>query len=234
MNNREFAFRDARESYIPDLVNLENDIWGVEGADKIKIQSRINVFPRGSIIAELNGCILGYQSFQYVNERRDDFTWKQITDDGTIVRSHTMEGEYGYGINLTIARKAQCTKLGEALSLVAVSRVIEDNKKGSMLGSRIPGFRRYLKKHPQITADEYARLSWKGKPRDSELKLYGELGFELVRILPNYFPDPESLNYGALLFLPNDFYAKEYRFFISEELRKEAKNLIKMEGKSWE
>ncbi|EKE11422.1 MAG: hypothetical protein ACD_15C00082G0002 [uncultured bacterium] len=229
-------FRSAELRDVPQLVSLEKDIWGKEGADEGKIESRIKTFPNGSIVAELGLEILGYQSFEYVGDVISGpcFTWSEITDQGTIKRSHKDGGDFGYGINLTVGRKAQGIGLGEALSIHAVSRVTEDNKRGSLLGSRMPGFRKYLEKNPGIDAESYMRLERNDAPRDPELRLYCALGFKIMKILPGYFPDPESLDFGVLLFLPNEFYGKKERFFVAQGMREEAQSMLKMEARSWE
>jgi ribosomal protein S18 acetylase RimI-like enzyme len=228
----EIIFRDATEEDIDEIISLEKEIWGEEGADERKIRSRMEVFPQGNLVAECNRAVVSYLAFQYVNDKRrsGNFTWTQVTDDGTICNSHIKNGNYAYGINLTVGRKAQCLNLGEALLYYGIGGLIRDNIKGSFLGSRMPGFKSYLRKHPKIGADEYIRLKWKGKARDPEIRLYESLGFQVLRVLPNYFPDPESMNFGVLLFLPNDLYMSEERGAIAQRMRTEAKNLIRTRG----
>ncbi|MFA5993962.1 MAG: hypothetical protein WC823_03315 [Parcubacteria group bacterium] len=227
--NGEIFFRKAQPLDIENIVNLELDIWGKEGANKNKISNRINTFPRGNLVADWNGSIVGYLSYEHVDDKRvgGAFTWAQITDNGTMCNSHVKNGEYAYGVNLTVGKKAQCMNLGEALMLYGMSDVIEDNKKGSFLGSRMPGFRNYSGRHPNVTADEYMRLKWRGRVRDSELRFYESLGFQVIRVLPDYFPDPESLDCGVLLFFANNLYMSEERELIAKAMKTEAKGMIK-------
>jgi hypothetical protein len=53
-------------------------------------------------------------------------------------------------------------------------------------------------------------------PPDPELLFYRKCGFEIKKIIPNYFKDSESVNYGILLVRRNIFYNKWYRGMVSK------------------
>jgi len=190
--NAKVGFRRATLSDVKRLVALEEDVWGENGADEEKIVSRINIFPAGNIIAEYDGDIVGYVSFQYVDDvvNMPNFTWAEITDDGTTVKSHRQKGEFIYGINLSVHHSMSGNGLGTALVLQGWIDMILNNKKGSFIGSRIPGFRNYNLSHPETKAENYIKLRRNGKLRDYELRLYEQEGLLPVKILPGHFPDP--------------------------------------------
>lgn len=221
-------FRSASVADVERIVALERAIWGSEGANQSKILSRIKTFIRGNVVAVKGDNIIGYISFQYVERRQleADFSWEDITDKGTIARSHSADGSFTYGVNLTVAQSAYGLKLGNALLMYSLARVIEDNREGSYLGSRIPGFRRFKEKNPDITVHEYVHLRWKGKLRDPELRMYEEEGFRVEKVLPGYFPDQESLDYGVLIFLPNACYNKEIGGSVAMEMQKSAVMMV--------
>jgi hypothetical protein len=209
------AFRQATMDDVEKLVTLEQSVWGDNGADEGKIISRIRVFPAGNVIAELDGAVVGYISFEYVGDVASmrDFSWAEITDNGTIVKSHLPDGEYIYGINLSVHHSMNGMELGTALPMQVWINMILNNKRGSFVGSRIPGFGRYKRSHPETEVKDYIELRRKGKPRDYELRLYAQEGLLPVKILPNYFPDPPSLNYGVLIYRKNPFYNWPFRKF---------------------
>jgi hypothetical protein len=71
------------------------------------------------------------------------------------------------------------------------------------LGARIPGYH----KHSHIPVTDYVfEKSKSGKPIDPELYFYLKQGFEIVKIIPEYMEDPESLNYGVLIRWINPLY----------------------------
>ena len=199
---------------VPELIELEKTVWGDNGANREKLISRIKTFRRGNIIALYEGRIVGYLAVEYVDNVAEGpgFTWDKITDNGTIVRSHNPKGNYVYGINLSVHSSMNGSNVGMALMLRVWANMIEDNKRGGYTGSRIPGFANYKKYYSETTAEEYIKLLRNGKPRDYELKMYAQDGLLPVKVLPNYFPDPESLNYGVLVYRHNPFYNWPLRF----------------------
>jgi len=208
-----FVFRSATLADISDMVNLELAVWGENAANREQLISRINVFSAGNIIALLDKKVVGYLSLENVDNMniQPDFSWSEITDNGTVAKSHRPQGQYMYGVNLSIHHSMSGQNLGLGLMLQAWRLMILTNKRGVFLGSRIPGFRNYKKHHPEVTAEEYIRLKRNGKLRDYELKLYAEDGLLALRVLPNYFPDPPSLDYGVLLYRKNPVYNWPFR-----------------------
>jgi ribosomal protein S18 acetylase RimI-like enzyme len=58
-----------------------------------------------------------------------------------------------------------------------------------------------------MSVEEYVYARTKtGRVLDPELALYLSLGMKIEKIIPNYFDDPESLNYGVLVSWANPFY----------------------------
>jgi hypothetical protein len=103
--------------------------------------------------------------------------------------------------------------LGTTLPMQVWIDMIRNNKRGSFVGSRIPGFAKYKRSHPEIEARDYVELRRKGKFRDAELRLYAQEGLLPIKILPNYFPDPASLDYGVLVYRKNPFFNWPFRKF---------------------
>lgn len=229
------SFRQATLADVKKIVILEKEVWGDTGADEEKIASRIKIFPSGNIVAERDGSIVGYVSFQYVDDVTmiQNFSWSEITDNGKIIKSHKPNGEYIYGVNLSVIHSANGMGLGTALVLQGWVDMILKNKKGSFIGSRIPNFRSYKQSHPEIDVETYVKARRHGKPLDYELRLYGQEGLLPVKILPNYFPDPDSLDYGVLVYGKNPFYNWPLRKFWAWAIAKIAPTFIrqKLQGR---
>lgn len=227
-NNSKCIFRKAIESDVTNLSLLENDVWGDNGANETQLLSRIKTFPDGNTIAIVDGKIVGYVGIEFVNDMfNKEFTWDAITDNGMIAKSHQPNGEYAYGLNLSVHHSANGRRISDALILLGLQTMVIYNRKGGFIGSRIPFFKKYKESHPDTSVDEYIKLKRNGKPRDYELRLYGEAGFVPVTILPDYFPDPESLNYGVLVYRKNPFYNKPFRKFLAWGIGKIALKIVK-------
>ncbi|MEI7452284.1 MAG: hypothetical protein WCK37_03730 [Candidatus Falkowbacteria bacterium] len=215
-------FRQATLDDVDGLVTLEKEVWGVNGANYNQLESRIKIFPQGNIIAVCDQQVVGYISFEYVDNVVDsrDFTWDDITDYGSIIKSHKVNGEYIYGINISVHHLMNGYDLFFILGLEIWINGILNNKKGVFLGSRIPYFARYKKSNPLIDVNDYVDLKRNGKYLDSELRLYERDGLKPVKVLPGYFPDPDSLNYGVLVYRNNPFYNWPLKFFWIYIIRK--------------
>jgi len=228
---KNIIIRKATLSDVEDMVILEEDVWGKEGADEEKIKARINIFPEGNLIAINDGDVVGYVSFQYVDDisRGATFTWQEITDNGKTEKSHKPKGNFIYGINLSVHSSMNGHKVSESLVMHGLANMIKNNKRGSFIGSRIPGFAKYKKRNPHIDVTYYINLrrSSNNKLRDSELALYESDGFKAVKVLPGYFPDPASLDYGVLVYHKNLFYNWPFKKLMAWLIVKLGPKLIK-------
>lgn len=216
-----FIFRHPTLDDVNELVELEKEVWKENAFKREQIISIIKVFSKGSVVAIYNNHIVGYVVFEYVDNvaKHPNFSWYDITDNGTILNSHKPNGEYLYGINLSVRKFLGNQHLGFSLNLKVMIDIILTNKRGIFLGSRIPYFARYKKNNPEISVDEYVHKTRQGKPFDPELRLYNESGTKIVKILPDYFNDPDSLNYGVLIYRNNPFYNWPFRKLLAYLIR---------------
>lgn len=202
--------REATLEDIPGLLVVEEEAWrqANQRANAEMIESRIMTFSRGVLIAETEGEIWGYVVVQRLDPRllysNGSLSWASITDNGMIKSTHNPKGTVFYGVNLSVSAAAPS---GTAFVLMeSVGKLaIKLNIREVCLGGRMPGYHRVWDKY---SADEYLALKVKNRPRDPEVRLYSEAGLRVVKAIPNFFPDPESCDYGVLLSWSNPFYGK--------------------------
>ncbi len=203
--------RKATIADATDIAALDEEVWKESPATCDKIKSRIETFQEGNIIAELNGYIVGYLSLQFVdNISESATTWRAITDDGFLKKSHKPNGKYMFGVNLTVSHEVAALGVGTRLLVAGWELIIKENRKGCFLGSRIPGYH----KRKDVPIEKYISLK-NGRYLDPELRYYQCSGFKVVKPLPNYFPDKESLDYGVLIYKENPFYGYPFRRVIA-------------------
>ena len=130
--------------------------------------------------------------------------WKQMSGDCTL-STHNPNGDSAFGLDLSANPKFSQKRIPDIMMEKAfIISVISSNKKGAFLGSRIP---RFHKHHGEMSAEEYVRWRRKGgKPVDPELYLYEKAGFRIIKVIPDYIVDPDSCDYGVLMFWKNPFY----------------------------
>jgi ribosomal protein S18 acetylase RimI-like enzyme len=211
---KKIKIRQANIEDIPQILDVEIAAWGKEKAATFEmLESRINTFPEGNLVAVMNEKIVGIVCTEIVNYNleKNSFKWNEITDNGYIKNTHNPKGEFLYGVNLSVHPLYQNRGIGKKLMIAVGKLAIKYNLKGGLLGARIPHYYKYANR---IKVENYVKITQKDQsniPPDPELMFYQKLGLKIVKIIPNYFNDPESLNYGVLMFWKNPFYNKWYR-----------------------
>lgn len=215
--------RRAKITDIPQILEIEKEAWGREkAASKEMLESRIKTFPEGTLVAEVNKKIVGIVATEKIDYdiEGDNRSWYEITDDGFIKKTHNPKGNTIYGVDLSVKPSFQHKRVGTKLLEAIGKLVISYNAKQGILGGRLPGYHKYADK---MSVEEYVQSSINTENGerylDPEVDFYKKRGLKLVRIIPNYFKDPESLNYGLLLLWKNPFYNKWYRWIIAKFFR---------------
>lgn len=155
--------------------------------------------------------IIGTVTFVYKTE--DSImscqNWDEISSNGTLA-GHDESGEYAFGVDLSVSPDSQGNNVSERL--ISTSFLISGilaGKKGVFLGSRIPSYHKYADK---MSIEDYVLgKNRDGKTRDPEIRLYQSNGFRIVKIIPGYMEDPDSLDYGVLMLWESSFYRYAHR-----------------------
>ena len=192
--------RTLKPADIDRVAQVERTAWGDMAATPDTIRKRARVFEDGSIVAVQDGEIQGYAAAQ-LTRHLSTGTWAEQTDDGALAASHVPDGRLAYGVSMSAMPGVKGE--GVAFHVVAhYARIFLGTGRCSALcvGSRLPGFARWKKRNGSDAAlADYVQPSDDGRPRDPELRLYASNGFNVLWELPDYFPDAESLNHGAMV-----------------------------------
>jgi len=204
--------RPLELSDVPMAIQVEKAAWSPPWPQDYvfteeHLSSQIETFQDGLLGAFLDGEIVGFVTTEII---RSDFlnivtSWDQITDKGFIRQTHDATGDTMYGVNLSVHPKVARKGIAEKLLFAEGRLAIKLSLKRIVLGGRLPRYHKYA---DNMTAEEYVRASYSrsGKPLDPELYVYMKAGLKIIKVLPEYIPDPESLNYGVLLEWRNPFY----------------------------
>lgn len=204
-----FEVRTATLDDVDNILKLDNEVWTDFPASRDMIESRIRIFQEGNFVAVHRGEIVGYLSLQFIDydlESHPTFSWNEITDNGTFQSSHNLAGQYMYGAGMTVSPRFQRFGIATRLIFAGWSLIVRYNKKGCLLGSRMPG---YAVVKQQYSPEDYLALKKAdGGLYDPELRLYQNDGFSIIGLLPKYENDPPSCDYGVLIYQDNPFYNK--------------------------
>jgi ribosomal protein S18 acetylase RimI-like enzyme len=198
--------RPADVSDLESLLMIEREAWS-EGLafTEDHFRSHLEVFkdfPEGIQIAEAQGVAAGNAVAQLMKYDLENPIpdWYTATNDGFLRRTHDPEGNVLYGVSLSVSPRFSSLRVGKAIIEAAKRIVVKHQLTRFILGSRVPRFHLYAEK---MTISDYIRAKRGLRFLDPELEFYNRCKLQVVKILPNYFDDPESLNYGILMVWDN-------------------------------
>ncbi len=167
------------------------------------LRSHINHYPKGQLVAEYDGNIVGYcATFKIDGEAAlEPHTWDSITGQG-YASLHEEDGDYLYAMEVCVDPAYQGLRIGNRLYKARQKICKEENLKGIICGGRIPGFAKRVKKFQ--TAQAYIDAVTKKEIKDPTLSFQLRNGFTCIGVLKNYLPyDKESLGYASHLIWHN-------------------------------
>lgn len=173
--------------------------------EKLRAEQFVNhiaLFPRGQFVAvddgsgAIVGCTGGFLTFLDVVKTHDFF---DVTSKGWFTR-HDPTGDYYHGATMTVhpdyrglgiarlfydARKAMCRELG---------------LRGQVICGMLPAFATFK---AYMSAHDYVRHVEAGMLFDPTLTVQLRNDFKFVQLLSNYFDDPPSDGWAAMLICEN-------------------------------
>ena len=207
-----YKIRRAAVDDVHQIMNVEKLAWpdGLTATEAM-FRSRIETFPEGVLVAETppDRTLIGVVVAEIINydlQSPTNKTWYELTDNGNIRKTHDTRGQVLFGVDLSVVPAAQGRGIATHLLDEIGKLVLRRNLPYAMLGGRIPGFHKYAQ---EMSVEDYVKKTLpSGEFLDPELNFYIEAGLDVVKIVPNYFKDPESLDYGILLKYKNPVYQK--------------------------
>lgn len=201
--------RPAHIEEMDAIMRVEESAWD-EGQRATREQwaSRIRTFNAGTLVATVSDKVVGLLSTEIIHNydfELDALSWSEVTDNGYIRKTHTQDGTYLFGADLSIARGAPAA-VKTGLLVAAGELAVRRGLKGILLGSRMPGYHRFA--HRMSPHDYVFGKRASGHPLDPEIYMYSKYSVKPIKVIPHYFADPHSLNYGVLLFWANPFQAE--------------------------
>ena len=210
LTNKKMKTRRATLEDVDEIIEVEKRAWPEGGAaTKEQFISRIKTFPEGVIVAveenKIAGVVVGELiNYNYLSKK--NICWADITDKGNITKSHNPKGDALFGVDLSVDPDFQKKGVGKKLLLEIGRLAVKNNLRAGILGARMPHYHKYSKK---VKPEEYINYcDNEGKLIDPELRFYKKAGVKFLKVVENYYPDEESLNYGVLCEWTNPLYLK--------------------------
>jgi hypothetical protein len=198
--------RQATPEDIDSYLKLQAERWNEDNmAQRAQLESRLRAYPQGMMVAERAGEIVGMVYAMRISNYnyKSSPSWNEITNNG-FCDNADRNGDAIFGVDLSTA-KGVGHLAGDKLLLAIGQLAITEGVRAALLGGRLPGYHHYA---DRMTAEQYLMAkNEKGKPLDRQVRFYTSVpGLKALKVLPNYFNDPESLDYGVLLRWKNPLY----------------------------
>jgi GNAT superfamily N-acetyltransferase len=201
------SLRHATHADVPRLAELNRAAYPdlVEDGvvfEESQLRSHVDVFPRGQVVAEIDGRIVGAIATMILPRAIDPLaqhTWMGVTDGGTFGR-HDPEGDTLYLADVYVDASAWGRGVGRALygALFALCRELR-------LGRVVAGGRLYdYDEHAdRMTPHDYVARVLRGELRDRVLVSQLRAGFSVRGLLQGYLHDWRSRHWATLLVWEN-------------------------------
>jgi len=188
------------------LAALDKEVWADAAASEEMFRERLTNAPGCTVIAvDESGTLCGSTSYCFLDyetyETAGRCSWYDLSGDGT-ASTHEPKGRDLFGINLVVPSRAP-RDTSTRLLLEVVRGGVRAGVQRGLLGARLPG---YSKRAGKMSAEEYAWAERQGLPLDPEIRFYRKIGLRPIRLVENYFVDPESLDWGMIVEMKNPFY----------------------------
>ena len=188
----------------PALMELECSKWDTtQAADNATLQRRIEVYPDLCVgtFCPRTGKALASLFMRPINPAMFTAPTRWETAANIDSMGPTMYGNSRslFGISLSSNNAEAVNEIFRFL----IPHALKAGWNDVYLGSPIPGFRNARKKNPNLFVWQYVhakRNPHADQPLDPQLQYYFKKGFKhIVSIQENYFPHPDSMNYGVIL-----------------------------------
>jgi hypothetical protein len=175
------------------MATLEAEVWDDDhAATSDKILRRLRANPQCTIIAfDVNLKPVGFFTFVALSQEKVSILrcWEHYAE---MANSVWESGEVHYGISLTVSKTAV---RGTGTCIMQAAKEYSEwlGARKIIAVTRAPGYHRVQKR---MSFDEYYNLLFSGEIKEPLYFIFTSAGWRLVGYCSNYYPDPESTDYG--------------------------------------
>ncbi len=192
--------RQLTLSDLDQLIELEKIKWeDNQAASKETLTRRIKKYPKLCIGAfdKKDDQIKASLFMKPISkiDIQNKQSWSELAET-SLNEAEAVKTDLLFGTSLS-SRDAEAV---QAVMQFFLPQAIKAGWREIYLGIPIPGFRKWLSRHPEGAVHDYVYSTRQGLPLDPQLRHYHKLGFrKIISIKPNYFPHAGSLDYGVFM-----------------------------------
>jgi hypothetical protein len=190
-----FTIRNATLDDIEAIMRAEQHWPEDQRSSEDKFASRINIFPQGFFLTEIDNEVVGVSTSTLKTYDPDNLSpfesWNQCTNGGYLYPLTDIE-DYNalFIVSNGIMKQARRTGIREAVICSHLSLAKKLGMQYTVTGAMMPGYDAYCAKHGDIPITEYAFLERDDRIVDPTLNKLSTLGLKLPdsrHIISNYY-----------------------------------------------
>lgn len=201
------VIRNATSEDLPAIMDVERDWPRSERAPVEKMAARLERFPEGVFVGEVEGRVVGVTTScptVYEPDHVDVFTsWDAVTNKGWLRDRDEIAGANAVYIVSTGIKKAY---RGSGLFRPLIGRQIDLSRRLGLrycvTGVILEGYAAYLRDNAPLPAADYALLRPNGCHVDPLLEKARHAGFRVPdarHVVPGYFASEGALDWSAIM-----------------------------------
>lgn len=210
----QLTVRPARLIDITDYIHIQKVEWKDLAVAEGQARSRFYHNLKGILLAEYDGQVVGSVTTLRIDsyDPAHPKSWYEVTDNGYCT-NHRPQGKICFGVDLSVATDRAPSGTVDALFVGCMSLVTSMGVKYFMLGGRMPNYHLHASR---MTPEDYLYAKQRKRYLDPQVNMYSRVPFmKILGLAPNYFKDPDSLNYGVILRCRNPAYGLPFKGFWS-------------------
>ncbi|NND45646.1 MAG: hypothetical protein HKN58_10005 [Xanthomonadales bacterium] len=203
----EFKVRTATPADLPGIMGVEACWPEDQRATPQVFETRMQRFADGVFVTEVAGQVVGVTTScpcHYEPLRVHEFIdWDHVTNRGLFPEPGSVKNPNAlYIVSSGIMPAHRRSGIREAHLQAHFDLARRLDMAWVLTGAMLPGYDRYCREHGDIAAEDYARLKSGGDFVDPTIRKLAAQGMVLPgpdHVIADYYPSPESRDYGVLL-----------------------------------
>jgi ribosomal protein S18 acetylase RimI-like enzyme len=182
---------DLQRMSFPRMAS-RGEIW-----EEPELKRYMRLFPEGQFCAQINDKIVGSASSLVItmNPEYKTHTWYDICYD-SIEKTHDIHGDTLYDVDISVLPEYRHIGIASRLYSLRKELAIKIGLRRMIGGGRLSNFYKYCS---HMNAQQYLKMVTNIEIEEPALNCQIKNGFQIVKLLPNYLPDEDSLNYAAFI-----------------------------------
>ncbi|MGE6220554.1 hypothetical protein ACQKCH_12060 [Nubsella zeaxanthinifaciens] len=203
INNGKFILRTAVPEDAAPMAEVQHICYPTLSKEEILTEehfaNHIKLFPEGQIVITDNGRVIASTSTFRSHFPDHDHTFMEATDNLWLTKSHQLDGDWLYGIDMGVLPDYRGLRLSTAMYDARQEVAEKLGMKGQITVGMTIGYGRYK---DEMSIQEYCEKLKNNELTDPTVTPQRKAGFQWIKPIYEYLEDPTAGNCSVLMAWP--------------------------------